>query len=184
MPRPRKRRSVCYFPQTLAFAPVEQLSLVSLRLEPCRVGALHRYEMAAAPVERFVYITRGEVCFFLREGQLQAGSRDMVYLPRDTAYRSQWFREAAEEDIALAKAYLGLNLEEGYVWGMIRGCMSAISKLSIVQMQDYLELGGEARMNFPGTLSGNNWSWRAKDGSFTPELAERILKITKLYDRI
>lgn len=102
----------------------------------------------------------------------------------DNLTLAQWFREAAEEDIALAKAYLGLNLEEGYVWGMIRGCMSAISKLSIVQMQDYLELGGEARMNFPGTLSGNNWSWRAKDGSFTPELAERILKITKLYDRI
>lgn len=78
----------------LAFAPVEQLSLVSLRLEPCRVGPLHQYEMAAAPVERFVYITRGEVCFFLREGQLRAGGRDMVYLPRDTAYHSQWLREA------------------------------------------------------------------------------------------
>ena len=102
----------------------------------------------------------------------------------DNLTLAQWFREAAEEDIALAKAYLGLSQEEGYVWGMIRGCMSAVSKLSIVQMQDYLELGGEARMNFPGTLSGNNWSWRAKEGSFTPELAERILKITKLYDRI
>jgi 4-alpha-glucanotransferase len=101
----------------------------------------------------------------------------------DNLTLAQWFREAAPEDIALAKAYLGLNQEEGYVWGMIRGCMSAVSKLSIVQMQDYLELGGEARMNCPGTLSGNNWAWRAAEGSFTPELAEKILRITKLYDR-
>ena len=102
----------------------------------------------------------------------------------DNLTLAQWFREAAPEDIALAKAYLGLNQEEGYVWGMIRGCMSAVSKLSIVQMQDYLELGGEARMNCPGTLSGNNWAWRAAEGSFTPELAEKILRITKLYHRI
>ncbi len=102
----------------------------------------------------------------------------------DNLTLAQWFAEAAGEDVAMAKSYLGLNREEGYVWGMIRGCMSSVSKLCIVQMQDYLELGGEARMNFPGTLSSNNWSWRAEDGCFTPELAERIREITKRYDRI
>jgi len=50
-------------------------------------------------------------------------------------------------------------------------------------MQDYLELGKPARMNFPGTLSTANWTWRAKEGFDSDALAEKILKVTKLYGR-
>jgi len=96
----------------------------------------------------------------------------------------QWFQEASTEDLEAAKAYLGLNTEEGYVRGMIRGCMASASKLCVIQMQDYMELGGEARMNFPGTLSSNNWTWRAAPGSLTEALAARILEITRRYGRI
>ena len=49
--------------------------------------------------------------------------------------------------------------------------------------KDYLELGGEARMNFPGTLSQNNWSWRAQPGFATAQLAEKICQIAKRYGR-
>jgi 4-alpha-glucanotransferase len=96
----------------------------------------------------------------------------------------QWFDEASAEDVAYAKAYLGLNEEEGYIWGMIRAAMGSVSRICVVQMQDYLELGKPARMNFPGTLSMDNWTWRAPEGFDSRELAERILKITKLYGRI
>lgn len=101
----------------------------------------------------------------------------------DNVTLKQWFDEAAPEDIACAKAYLGLNLEEGYIRGMIRGGMSSVSRLCVVQMQDYLELGKEARMNFPGTLSCANWTWRAVDGFDSSELAEQICRITRLYGR-
>ncbi len=84
----------------------------------------------------------------------------------------QWFQEATAEDVAYAKAYLGLNQEEGYTWGMIRGAMGSVSRLCVVQMQDYLELGKEARMNFPGTLSSANWTWRAETGFDSPELGK------------
>lgn len=96
----------------------------------------------------------------------------------------QWLQEAAPEDIAVAKAYLGLNEEEGLVRGIIRGCMGSVSKLCVIQMQDYLELDGTARMNFPGTLSGNNWTWRAQRGFVTKELTERIRATTKRYGRL
>ena len=96
----------------------------------------------------------------------------------------QWFQEAAPEDVAMAKAYLGLNEEEGPVWGVIRGCMGSVSKLCVVQMQDYLELGGEARMNFPGTLSPNNWTWRAEKGFVTEDLTRRIRETTRRYGRL
>ncbi len=96
----------------------------------------------------------------------------------------QWLTETSEEDLALAKAYLGLNEEEGYIWGLLRGGMSSVSKLFVAQMQDYLELGAEARMNFPGTLSASNWSWRAEKGFDSPTLATRIREMTKRYGRL
>ena len=102
----------------------------------------------------------------------------------DNVTLKQWFDEASPEDVAYAKAYLGLNAEEGFIWGMIRGAMGSVSRLCVVQMQDYLELGKPARMNFPGTLSMDNWTWRAEEGYDSKALAEKILKVTKLYGRV
>lgn len=102
----------------------------------------------------------------------------------DNVTLKQWFDEAAPEDVACAKTYLGLNREEGYIRGMIRGCMGSVSRLCVVQMQDYLELGKEARMNFPGTLSSANWTWRAEKGFDSDALAARIYAATKLYGRV
>ena len=101
----------------------------------------------------------------------------------DNLTLKQWFEEAAPEDVAAARDYLKLTEEEGLIKGMIRGCMESISKLCVVQMQDYMELGGFARMNFPGTLSGNNWTWRAKPGFITKELTRSILETTRKYKR-
>ena len=96
----------------------------------------------------------------------------------------QWLEDAAPEDVACAKAYLGLNQEEGYIWGIIRGAMSSVSRLCVVQLQDYLELGKNARMNRPGSLSCANWTWRANASQLTPALAEKIRSITKRYGRL
>ena len=96
----------------------------------------------------------------------------------------QWISEVAESDLAEGKAYLGLTEEEGIVKGLIRGCMASISRLCVISMQDYLELGKEARMNLPGTLSDANWTWRAKPGFASKELGEYILEITKRFERI
>jgi len=101
----------------------------------------------------------------------------------DNETLQQWLTAAAWADVADAKATLGLNEAEGYVWGMIRAAMESKSRLCMVQMQDYLELGGEARMNFPGTVSPNNWTWRAKQGFDSPELAKKIANVTRLYGR-
>ena len=102
----------------------------------------------------------------------------------DNLTMRQWFETATEEAVAYAKEYMALTESEGYVWGTIRTAMSSVSNLCVVQMQDYLNLGGESRMNFPGTMTNCNWTWRALDGVFTEELAEKILKLTRLYGRI
>ncbi len=96
----------------------------------------------------------------------------------------QWFDEADPADIAFAKAYLRLSKAEGYNWGMIRGGMGSVSQLFIAQMQDYLDLGKSARMNFPGTVSTDNWTWRAEKGFDNDRLAKKIYSMTKRYGRV
>lgn len=170
------------------------------------ISAMHE----AFPDKTFIAEDLGFVTEEVKQLQLQSGYPGMKvlefafdsreegnYLPHlyptnsvcytgthDNATLKQWFDEADAVDVEYARAYLGLHEEEGYVWGMIRGAMSSVSKLCVVQMQDYLQLGGEARMNIPGTLSADNWSWRAKPGFATPALAEKIREITKRYGRI
>ena len=100
----------------------------------------------------------------------------------DNMTMRQWFETATEDAVAYAKEYMALTEQEGLVWGVIRTAMSTVSELCVVQMQDYLDLGAEARMNFPGVASGN-WLWRMEAGSLTDVLAERILRLTTLYDR-
>ena len=102
----------------------------------------------------------------------------------DNLTLKQWLQEADPQDVACARAYLGLNPQEGEVAGLIRGCMGSVSKLCVIQIQDYMELDGRARMNHPGTLSGLNWTWRAPEGAFTQDLARRIYNITKRYGRL
>jgi len=74
----------------------------------------------------------------------------------DNMTMRQWFETAPLEAVEYAADYMCLNEQEGYVWGTIRSAMSSVSDLCVVQMQDYLNLGGDARMNFPGT-TGSNW---------------------------
>jgi 4-alpha-glucanotransferase len=54
--------------------------------------------------------------------------------------------------------------------------------LAIAPMQDFLGLGTEARMNFPGTTS-SWWRWRMNDESLKPALAHRIKRLSEVYFR-
>ncbi|GFP76784.1 4-alpha-glucanotransferase [Clostridium fungisolvens] len=97
---------------------------------------------------------------------------------------SEWYHKLNSEDKKLAIDYLDIdeNNIEDVNWKFIRLAFSTVSDLAIIPIQDYLGLGSEARINIPSTL-GNNWKWRLSHNDFTPELAEKIRKITKLYGR-
>ena len=77
-----------------------------------------------------------------------------------------------------------LTEQEGFVWGVVRTAYASVSDLCIIQMPDLLDLGGEARMNFPGTLSDCNWTWRAKNDIMSEALAQKIRALTVLYGRL
>ncbi len=102
----------------------------------------------------------------------------------DNMTTSQWFDTAPQEAVEYAAEYMGLTEQEGYVWGVIRTAMASVSELCVVPIQDYLQLGAEARMNLPGTRSGDNWTWRAGEGFASPDLAQKIYRLTELYGRL
>jgi len=102
----------------------------------------------------------------------------------DNMTMRQWFDTAEKAAADYAIEYMNLSEQEGLVWGVIRTAMASVSDTCVVPMQDYLDLGGEARMNLPGTQGSHNWTWRAKTGYISDALAEKILRMTKLYGRL
>ncbi|NCC74442.1 MAG: 4-alpha-glucanotransferase, partial [Sphingobacteriia bacterium] len=65
---------------------------------------------------------------------------------------------------------------------MIRLAWSSVARLAVIPLQDLLELDSSARMNTPGTASGN-WQWRFTKDQLTRSHAEWLSKITKIYHR-
>lgn len=100
----------------------------------------------------------------------------------DNATLHQWAVEADKRDVALAREYLGVSPDGDIEWAMLRAGMASTADLFVTQMQDYLGLGAEGRINTPGT-TGGNWTWRMAPGALTPDLAKRIGRMTKLYGR-
>ncbi len=94
-----------------------------------------------------------------------------------------WTGNIPAEELAFAKKYFKMDREEGFPWGMIRGAWSSVSKVAVAPMQDFLELGDEARMNIPSTL-GENWDWRMEKHHLSEALARRIYDINRTYGRL
>ena len=63
-------------------------------------------------------------------------------------------------------------------WALIRLALSSRARLAIVQAQDVLGLGDEARMNTPGRADGN-WRWRLAPGQLTRAHARKLREETE-----
>jgi 4-alpha-glucanotransferase len=94
-----------------------------------------------------------------------------------------WFFSALPEDTALALRFFNLKDDTNGHLGFIRAALGSVSNLAVIPFQDYLNLGSEARINTPSTLGGNNWRWRMNPSSLSPELAQSIAELTRLYGR-
>ena len=102
----------------------------------------------------------------------------------DNMTTRQWLESLTPEALAYATEYMNLTENEGMVWGVVRTAMASVSDWCVTPMQDLLNLGGEGRMNFPGTQTGANWTWRALPGYLTEELAAKFRRLTALYGRL
>jgi len=94
-----------------------------------------------------------------------------------------FLKEMPAKDIAFAQEYLHCEKAEALHWEIIRAAIASAAETAIIPIQDYLELGSEARINTPSTL-GWNWKWRLDKDALTEELADKIYYMAKLYGRL
>lgn len=96
-----------------------------------------------------------------------------------------WLETAGEDEREFALAYANSSHEDvkQAVWDIIRLAISSVADLAVVPVQDYLCLGGEARMNTPSTL-GDNWKWRLTRGQLDYKVLEKMKDLAHLYGRI
>jgi 4-alpha-glucanotransferase len=86
-----------------------------------------------------------------------------------------WWSGLDEPSRGEARARIAAGgLEEDEVWwSLIRLAFSSPARLAMLQAQDVLGLGSEARMNIPGRATGS-WKWRMEPSALTAEHAKRL----------
>jgi 4-alpha-glucanotransferase len=80
-----------------------------------------------------------------------------------------WFEKSSPTERQFALGYLGAD-EASVVHQMIASIWASDAMCAVAPIQDVLDLGTEARMNYPGTAVGN-WSWRLVPGALSNEAA-------------
>src|SRR5690554_81959 len=65
---------------------------------------------------------------------------------------------------------------------LIKTAYASVADIVIIPMQDILNLGGEARMNYPGR-TGGNWTWRFTWEQVPYYLAGAYKELAELYER-
>ena len=92
-----------------------------------------------------------------------------------------WLQTAPKTEVKFARGYLDTNARR-FAWDLVRAIWSSVAVLAIAPMQDVLELGPEARMNYPGRPEGN-WEWRMRAVDLDPDIAGKLHKLGELYGR-
>lgn len=92
-----------------------------------------------------------------------------------------WYEAAPATERDFYRRYLARSGKD-VSWDLIRAVWSSVATTAIAPLQDFLSLGTEARMNFPGKASGN-WSWRVSSDQINDQLSSRIQELNHLYSR-
>ena len=93
-----------------------------------------------------------------------------------------WWAEAPAATKARARKALGMpDMSDDILPYLIRAAFTSTADTCIVPMQDWLALGADCRMNFPGTVGGN-WLWRMEEVDYEA-LAPRVRHMNRLGHR-
>ena len=122
------------------------------------------------------------------------GASDNPYLPHnydtntvvytgthDNNTTRGWFNQAGDKEKNHVRSYMARDASD-VSWDMIRMAWSSVGNIAIAPLQDILDLGTDARMNFPGKPEGN-WGWRYREEMITSEVLDRLGELTELYGR-
>ena len=93
-----------------------------------------------------------------------------------------WYSTAPEKEKEFYRRYFGRSGDD-FAGDLIRAAWSSVAAIAIAPLQDFLRLGTDARMNFPGKETGN-WMWRMPETALSPELKAWLLDLNYLYPTI
>jgi 4-alpha-glucanotransferase len=93
-----------------------------------------------------------------------------------------WYRTAPAHEQDFCMRYIENSGESDLVHKVLRTLWGSVAMFTLAPMQDLLELGAEARMNFPGKPSGN-WGWRMDASAMSDTLQQRLKELNYLFYR-
>lgn len=93
-----------------------------------------------------------------------------------------WYDHTSEKNRDKVRRYMNTDASS-ISFDFIRTCLGTIAKYAVFPVQDLLKLGSEARMNVPGTPTGN-WAFRFREGLLDDGLARYLRQMTELYGRL
>jgi 4-alpha-glucanotransferase len=97
-----------------------------------------------------------------------------------------WWESIGPEERALVQesgTARGIRVGRRPWWALIDLALSSPARVAMMQAQDILGLGSEARMNDP-SRAGGSWRWRMERGALTPALARRLREATERFERL
>lgn len=92
-----------------------------------------------------------------------------------------WYERVPESEKDFYRRYLDRDGSQ-VAWDMIRAVWMSVAVFALAPLQDFLHLGNEARMNYPGNPQGN-WTWRMPEGALSAALCRYIAELNTLYSR-
>jgi 4-alpha-glucanotransferase len=107
-------------------------------------------------------------------------------IERDQKQRKLLIKILNEELLKVKLPLLNKTDNKSILDGIIDINFQNNADVAVVPLQDLLYIGKEGRMNFPSTLSTNNWSYRVNKSRFLrceKTLIERLKKIIKISNR-
>jgi 4-alpha-glucanotransferase len=93
-----------------------------------------------------------------------------------------WYRNASDAEQDHVRRYIGVSGED-IAWDLTRLAFMSVSDTAVATLQDLMNLGNEARMNFPGKVGGY-WRWRYLPQMLTQNITNRLRGLTEIYGRV
>lgn len=140
-----------------------------------------KFNFPGMKILQFAFGTNGEKKFlphrFVQNCVVYTGSHD-----NDTTIG--WWNSIQNDGTDTKEFFMNYTGSNGQdvCKDLIRLAYSSIAALVIIPLQDWLRLGTEARMNFPGRPNGN-WSWRFSWDQISENLISEIKTFVKIFER-
>lgn len=92
-----------------------------------------------------------------------------------------WYRSCSPHERDFYHRYL--SRDNADVPGdAIRAVWASTALFALAPLQDFLRLGSEARMNFPGKMGGF-WAWRMSENALSEGLKKQVQELNYVYQR-